>query len=142
MANKVILDGRVGKDVDLRFTAGGVAVVNFSLATSKKYTNKNGEKKEETEWHQILAWKKLAENCSKVLYKGREIYVEGEIHYRTYDDKSGNKRSVTEIVAAQVEAHGPKRETSEQHRGYISPEPEQQEPFTDAPKYPDDEIPF
>lgn len=91
--NKAILIGNLGKDPEVRYTGSGNAVASFSLATTEKW----GEK-EETQWHNITAWKKLAEICGQYLKKGSKIYAEGRIQYRTYDDKNGVKRYVTEIV--------------------------------------------
>lgn len=101
--NKAIIVGRLGADPELRFTNAGRAVANFNLATSSVWKDKNsGERKEDTQWHKIVVWGPQAETCSKYLAKGREVFVEGEIRTRSYDDKDGNKRWITEIVARDV----------------------------------------
>ena len=98
--NKVILVGRLGKDPEIRSTPGGTSVAKFSLATDDRYTDKNGEKQERTEWHNITAWGKLAEICGQYLKKGKLIYIEGKIRTDSWDDKeTGQKRYRTEIVA-------------------------------------------
>jgi len=102
--NKVILVGRLGKDPEIRSTPGGTSVAKFSLATDDRYTDKNGEKQERTEWHNIVAWGKLAEICGQYLRKGKLIYIEGSIRTDTWDDKeTGQKRYRTDIVANQMQ---------------------------------------
>jgi single-strand DNA-binding protein len=97
--NKVILVGNLGSDPQIRYTPQGTAVANFNIATTERFTNKNGEREARTEWHRIVAWGRLAEICSEYLKKGKQIYVEGRIQTRQWDDKDGNKRTSTEIVA-------------------------------------------
>ncbi len=97
--NKVILVGNLGADPQLRYTQGGTAVANFNLATSERYTNKNGEREERTEWHRVVAWAKLAEICSEYLKKGKQIYIEGRLQTRTWEDQSGVKKYTTEVIA-------------------------------------------
>ena len=104
--NKVILVGRLGKDPEVRYTTSGVAVTNFSLATSEFYKDRNGERQERTEWHNIVVWDRLAETCAKYLKKGRQVYIEGRLQTREYDDRDGNKRRTTEIVATQMQMLG------------------------------------
>lgn len=101
--NKVILIGRLGRDPEISYTASGQAVARLTLATSEEWRDKaSGEKKERTEWHRIVVWGKQGENCSAYLAKGRQIYVEGRLQTREWDDKDGNKRYITEIVANNV----------------------------------------
>lgn len=100
--NKVILIGNVGRDPELRSTPGGVSVTNFSLATNEVTTTKEGKKEERTEWHRVVAFGKLAEICKQYLSKGKQIYLEGRLRTRAYDDRDGNKKYVTEIVASQM----------------------------------------
>ena len=99
--NKVILLGNAGKDPDIRHLEGGVTVASFSLATSESFRDKNsGEKREQTEWHNIVMWRNLAESVEKSeLKKGDRVYLEGKIRKREWQDKDGNKRSTVEIVA-------------------------------------------
>lgn len=97
MINKVILIGNVGKDPEIRHLDNNLVVARFSLATSESYKNKNGEKVTNTEWHNLVLWRGLAEIAEKYVKKGSHIYVEGKIRYRSWDDKDGNKRYTTEI---------------------------------------------
>ena len=96
--NKVILIGRLGKDPELKYTPGGQAVANFSLATNRTWKGSDGQRKESTTWHNIVVWGKQAETIKEYLSKGREIYIEGRIDNRSYDDKDGNKRYISEVV--------------------------------------------
>ncbi len=100
--NKAILIGNLGRDPEVRYTPGGLAVANFSIATSEAWSNKNGEKETRTEWHRIVAFGKLGEICGEYLSKGKQVYIEGRIQTREWDDKEGVKRYTTEIVAAQM----------------------------------------
>ena len=100
--NKVMLIGRLGKDVELKYTPSGQAVANFSLATSERFSGKDGQRQERTEWHTIVAWGKQAELANQYLAKGREVYIEGRIQTRSWDDRDGNKRYKTEVVANQI----------------------------------------
>lgn len=108
--NKVILVGNVGKDPEIRHLDSGVAVANFPLATSETYTAKNGERVTTTEWHNIVLWRGLAEVAEKYVTKGRQLYIEGRIRTRSYDDKDGNKRYITEIYGDSMQMLGPKGE--------------------------------
>jgi single-strand DNA-binding protein len=104
--NKVILVGNLGADPELRYTNTGTAVANFRIATNDQWTDKNGEKQERAEWHHIVAWGKLGEICGKFLKKGRSVYVEGRLQTRQWDDKEGNKRYTTEVVAQVMQMLG------------------------------------
>jgi len=106
MINKVILLGNVGKDPEVKYFDNESSVANFSLATSETYTNKNGEKVTNTEWHNIQAWRGLAKVVEKYVKKGDLIYIEGRIKTRSYDDKDGNKKYVTEILADEMKMLG------------------------------------
>ena len=106
--NKVILVGNVGKDPEIRHLDSGVAVANFPLATSESYIAKNGDKVETTEWHNIVVWHGLADVAEKYVTKGRQLYIEGKIRTRSWDDKDGNKRYTTEIVADVMQLLGPR----------------------------------
>lgn len=99
--NKVILVGNLGKDPEVRFTPGGQAVANFSVATNEAWTDKDGKKQERTEWHRIVVWGKQAELCGQYLTKGRQVYLEGRLQTREYE-KDGQKKYSTEVVANQV----------------------------------------
>ena len=101
--NKAILVGNLGKDPELRYTPSGTAVCTFSIATTDRFKNKQGEQQERTEWHNIVVWAGLAEICGKYLTKGKQVYIEGRIQNRTYDDRDGNKRYISEIVASEMQ---------------------------------------
>src|SRR5512137_1224495 len=104
--NKVIIVGHLGADPEVRYTQSGQAVASFNVATSETFNDKNGERQERTEWHRIVAWAKLAELCGEYLKKGRQVYLEGRLQTRQWDDKDGNKRYTTEIVAQNVQFLG------------------------------------
>ena len=105
--NKVILIGRLGSDPEVRYTPSGVAVANFSVATSEEWKDKDsGEKKERTEWHRIVAWRRLGEICGEYLSKGKQVYVEGRIQTSSWEDKDGNKKYTTEIIANDIQFLG------------------------------------
>lgn len=106
--NKVILVGNLGRDVELRHTPGGAAVAKFSVATNEVWKDKAGQRQEHTEWHNIVAWGKLAEFCGTYLSKGRQVYIEGTLRTRTYDDEKGNRRYFTEVRANVIQLLGPK----------------------------------
>lgn len=101
--NKVILVGRLGKDPEIRSLPSGTSVTKFSLATDERFTDKNGEKQERTEWHNVVAWGKLAEICGQYLRKGKLVYIEGAIRTDSWDDKeTGVKKYRTEIIAKEM----------------------------------------
>jgi len=132
MVNKVILVGNLGADPELNYTPSGTAKATLRLATTEKWT-KDGEKHEKTEWHRIIAWGRLAEIIGEYLKKGRQIYIEGRIQTRSWEDSEGNKRWATEIVAHQMQMLGTRRDSgAESHpsSGYDN-EPDD-----------DDDIPF
>jgi single-strand DNA-binding protein len=108
--NKVILVGNVGKDPEVRHLEGGATVCNFSLATSEVYRNKSGEKVTQTEWHNIVLWRQTAEIAEKYVRKGSQIYIEGRIRTRSYDDQNGVKRYVTEIYGDTLQLLGRKQD--------------------------------
>ncbi|MCW9049158.1 MAG: single-stranded DNA-binding protein [Deltaproteobacteria bacterium] len=115
--NKVILVGNLGKDPELRYTPSGTAVATFSIATTERYKDREGNRQEKTEWHNIVAWRQLAEICGKYLHKGKQVYIEGKIQTRSYDDRDGNKRYITEIVVDQMQMLG-SRDDSQGGGGY------------------------
>ncbi len=104
--NKVILIGNLGGDPTVRYTPTGQAVANFNIATTERFTNKTGEKEERTEWHRIVAWGKLAEICQQYLKKGKQVYIEGRLQTRQWEDQQGQKRQSTEIVANNMQMLG------------------------------------
>lgn len=138
--NKVILCGNLGSDPELRYTSGGTAVCKFSLATSRKYTDKEGTRQEKTEWHRCVAWRKLAEICGQYLNKGKQVLVEGRIEYGSYE-KDGVKHYTSDIVLENMQMLGNAGGRSD--RGEGSPAEDRaraQEP--DPLNAPDDDIPF
>ena len=100
--NKAILIGNLGSDPEIRTTAGGTRVANFNVATSRSWTGRDGQQQEKTEWHKIVAWDKLADIAERFLKKGERVYIEGEIEYRSYEDKEGVTKYVTEIRAREM----------------------------------------
>ncbi len=104
--NKVILVGNAGRDPEVRYLPSGNSVANFTLATSDNRSNKDGQREERTEWHRIVAFGELSDLCAKSVSKGKPVYVEGRLQTRQWDDKEGNKRTTTEIVASQVQVLG------------------------------------
>lgn len=126
--NKVILVGNVGKDPDVRYLDSGVAVANFPFATSETYKNKNGEKVTTTEWHNIVLWRGLAEVVEKYVKKGSQLYLEGKIRTRSWDDRDGNKRYTTEIVADTMQMLGRRSDQS------ATPQPSDEEVPADEMK--------
>ena len=138
--NKVILVGNVGKDPDVRYLENGVARCTFSLATSETYKNKNGEKVTNTEWHNIVIWRELAKVAEKYVKKGMQLYIEGKMTTRSYQDKDGVQRRVTEIVADTMQMLGRRQEeTSAEDQG----ERPKQQPLSPEEPLPEaDDLPF
>ena len=113
MINKAILVGRLGRDPEIRYTASGMAVANFTIATSEKWKDKtSGEMQERTEWHRIVAWGKLAEICKQHLSKGQQVYVEGRLQTRGWEDAEGRKHFRTELVTQEMIILGDRRPPS------------------------------
>jgi len=140
--NKVILIGRVGRDPEIKYTPNGSPVAKFSLATDESYKDRNGEQQRRTEWHNIVAWSKLAEICGEYLTKGKQIYIEGSIRSRQWEDQSGNKRTSYEIVARTMQMLGSRADSE---RGASAPASQERAtppppPSDDA--ITDDDIPF
>ncbi len=137
--NKAILIGNLGRDPEVRYTPSGLGVANFSIATSETWTNKEGEKETRTEWHRIVAFGKLGEICGEYLSKGKQVYIEGRIQTRDWEDKDGIKRYTTEIVASQMLMLG-SRDAGEPLRTEGSTFKDFQDSPIQAPE--DDDIPF
>lgn len=104
--NKVILIGRLGNNPEVRFTPGGAAVGNFNVATNESWAGKDGQKQERTEWHRVVVWGKLAQLCGEYLAKGRQVYLEGRLQTRQWQDKEGQTRYTTEVIAQTVQFLG------------------------------------
>ena len=104
--NKVLLIGRLGSNPEIRFTPSGAAVANFSMATNESWNDKNGQKQERTEWHRVVVWGKLAQLCGEYLSKGRQCYVEGRMQTRQWQDKEGQTKYTTEVIANSIQFLG------------------------------------
>jgi len=104
--NKVILIGNLGADPEMKYTASGTALCTFRLATTESFKDRDGNQQDRTEWHRVVAWGKLAEICGQYLSKGRQVYVEGSLRTRSWDDPDGNRRYMTEVVARDVQFLG------------------------------------
>jgi len=147
--NKAIVLGNLGRDPEVRYTSGGQAVANFSVATSEQWTDKaSGNKQERTDWHKIVVWGKVAELCGQYLSKGRKVYVEGRLQTREWTDKEGKKNYTTEIVANQVVFLGSKDDAARGPRpaggpdDFGPPPPNLDEGGGGPGRPPDDDIPF
>lgn len=145
--NKVILVGRLGNDPEVKSIGQGSTVAQFNIATSENWMDKNGQKQERTEWHRIVVWNKLAEICGRHLAKGRQVYVEGRLQTRQWEDKQGQKRYTTEIVANTVQFLGAPGEQRSSNAGGASQGSSQAENefqnFGPEPSFDtSDEIPF
>lgn len=139
--NKVILLGNLGKDPDVRYLEGGTAVANFSLATSESYKNRQtGEKVTNTEWHNIVLWRGLAELAEKYLKKGAQVYIEGKLTTRKWQDKDGNDRYTTEIVGSNLQMLGTKQSNQQNASSEVSA-PSTNQTSDEAPAE-DDDLPF
>ncbi len=133
--NKVILIGRLGKDPEVRYSGSGTAVTNFNMATTRRY-KKDNEKVEETEWHRIVAFGRTAEVCGEYLQKGRQIYVEGRLQTREWEDKEGNRRWTTEVIVERMQMLGGRDD-----RGRVEAE-SSESPFDKTPDNIPDDVPF
>jgi len=147
--NKVILIGRLGRDPEVRYTPDGTAVANFSIATSREWNDKGtGEKREQTEWHRIVAFRRLGEICGEYLSKGSQVYIEGRLQTRDWEDKDGNKRYTTEIVADQMQMLGSRGSSQNvgqnagQSAGPSSYRTPPESPNAQYPEPEEDDIPF
>jgi single-strand DNA-binding protein len=119
--NKAILVGRLGADPEVRYTNNGTPVATFRMATSVNFVNKNGEKTDKTEWHRIVAFGKLGEVCGEYLAKGKQVYIEGRLQTREWQDRDGNKRRVTEIIATTMQMLGPAGDHARSDAGEVTP---------------------
>lgn len=119
--NKVILLGNLGKDPEVRHLENGRAVANFSMATSESYKNKEGERVTKTEWHNVVLWTPLAEIAEKYLHKGNQVFIEGKLTSRSYEDKEGNTRYITEVVGREMTLVG--KPPSSEDSGAMTSEP-------------------
>jgi len=133
--NKVILIGNLGADPEVRYTNTGTPVANFRIATNETWTTREGERTTRTEWHRVVAFGKLSEICSEYLNRGKQVYVEGRLQTRSWEDKDGNKRWVTEVVATNMVLLGA---PADQMRDMEEAFPEE----SSEPEFKEDDIPF
>ncbi len=138
--NKVILIGNLGNDPEVRYTSGGAAVANFNIATNESWV-KEGQKEERTEWHKIVCWNKTAELCGEYLSKGRTVYIEGRLQTREWEDKDGNRRYTTEVVAQTVQFLGGNPNSQNAGNGFKKTSASNNAPDSEAIEVEDD-IPF
>ena len=138
MVNKVILIGRLGADPEVRYTPDGTMVTNFRLATDLQWKDKSGEKIQKTEWHRIVTYRKLAEICSSYLSKGKLVFVEGRIQSRSWEDKDGNKRTTTEIIATNMQMLDSKGLA----KGQDISEDDHAPAYSGMDQAPEDDVPF
>ncbi|MBN1226045.1 MAG: single-stranded DNA-binding protein [Deltaproteobacteria bacterium] len=134
--NKVILVGYLGADPEIRYTPSGAAVANFRMATTEQWSTKEGQRQERTEWHRIVAWRKLGEICGQYLHKGSMVYIEGRLQTRSWDDRDGNKRYTTEIIAQGMQMLDRADKSGQPSSFDETPPPEE------PPDSNEDEIPF
>ncbi len=145
--NKAIVVGNLGKDPEIRYTQNNTPVCTFSVATTDRWTDQQGNPQERTEWHRIVAWAKLAEICEKYLHKGKQVYIEGSMQTREWEDQNGNKRYTTEIKAREMQMLGTKADRDAQQGGG-DPGPSQGDyqqpsyPEAPGPGPDDDDLPF
>jgi single-strand DNA-binding protein len=135
MINKVILIGNLGSDPEIRYTQSGTAVATFNVATTERWKGKDGQQQEQTEWHRVVAWRRLAEICGEYLSKGSKVYIEGKLQTRKWEDRDGNTRYTTEVVARDMQMLSPRGASSD--TGQFQEEP----PFPE-PAAMEDDVPF
>jgi len=151
--NKVILIGRLGKDPEVKYLPSGAPVAKFTLATDESFKDRTGEQQKHTEWHNIVAWNKLAEICGEYLTKGKQVYIEGSIRSRQYEDQAGNKRTSYEIVARSMQMLGSRADSERMAASGMeratparpspaAPPPAEPAPPAAAPAISDEDIPF
>ncbi len=138
--NKVILIGYLGKDAEVRYLENGTTMVRFTLATSETYTAKDGRKVEQTEWHHIVMWRGLADTASKYLKKGKLIYLEGKLRTRSFEDKEGHIRQITEVVVDHFTMLGRKDDLDKGFES-VGLQSKEEEPMN-YENGPDDDLPF
>ena len=135
MLNKIMLIGNLGRDPEMNYTPSGVAVTKFSLAVSRNIKASTGEKREETEWFNIVAWRQLAETCNTYLRKGSKVYIEGRLTQRKYTDKNGVERTAIDVVANEMEMLTPKSQSSSSE-GFLAGSPDDVDPLGDLEDHP------
>jgi len=135
--NKVMIIGHLGRDPEMRFTPSGRPVTTFSVAVSRSWNTADGERRSETEWFNIVAWGNLAEICKQYLHKGQQVYIEGRLQTRRWEDNDGQKRTRVEVVANEMMMLGDRRDNSAQsHETEDSDSEDQSEPVVDEDEFP------
>ncbi|MHB1660705.1 MAG: single-stranded DNA-binding protein [bacterium] len=149
--NKALLIGNLGKDPELRYTPEGLAILRFSIATSEYFNDKSGSKTERTTWHNVVVFGKMGQNIANYLSKGKQVFVEGKINNRSYDDKEGNKKYITEVIATNIVLLGAKggggaeiieNENRNDGNNYSAQGGNQEGGYGSAGQQEDDDIPF
>jgi single-strand DNA-binding protein len=140
--NKVILVGNLGKDPEVRHLDNGRAVANFSIATSESYKNKAGERVTNTEWHNVVLWTPLAEIAERYLKKGNQVYIEGKLTTRSWDDQEGNKRYTTEVVGREMTLLGSRADNENNQMGASTSSAPMESPVSSIPEDDSDDLPF
>ena len=140
--NKVILVGNVGQDPEIRYLDNNTPVCNIRLATSEVYKNKNSERVTATEWHNVVLWRGLAEVADKYVKKGSQLYIEGKLRTRSWDDKDNNKRYTTEVVADVMQMLGRRPDEAAQGSQVVQPESLQEDKTQAETEDPVDDLPF
>jgi single-strand DNA-binding protein len=148
--NKVILIGRLGKDPEVKYTPSGAPVAKFSLATDEVFKDRSGEQQKRTEWHNIVAWNKLADICGQYLTKGKQVYIEGSIRSRQWEDQAGNKRTAYDIVAREMKMLGSKADSDRASAAAAAAPPAEHAPVERPPaaeppaepEITDEDVPF
>ena len=136
MLNKIMLIGNLGKDPEMNYTQNGTALTKFSLAVSRSYKTSSGEKRDETEWFNIVAWDKLAELCNQYLHKGSKAYIEGRVSQRKYTDKNGIERYAFDVVASDMEMLSPKPVQSGSSSDFLAGNADDSDPLGDLEDHP------
>jgi single-strand DNA-binding protein len=136
MLNKIMLIGNLGRDPEMNYTPSGSAVTKFSLAVNRYKKSSTGERQEETEWFNIVAWEKLAERCNQYLQKGAKVYIEGRISQRKYTDKNGIERYVFDVIASDMEMLSPKPAQSGSSSEFLAGNADETDPLGDLEDHP------
>jgi len=134
--NKIMLIGNLGKDPEMNYTPSGIAVTKFSLAVNRNTKTATGEKQEETEWFNIVAWRQLAETCNTYLHKGSKVYIEGRLSQRKYTDKNGIDRWMVEVIANEMQMLNPKPSQSGSSDQFLAGSADDTDPLGDLGDHP------
>jgi len=134
--NKIMLIGNLGKDPEMNYTPSGVALTKFSLAVNRVTKTPTGEKQEETEWFNIVAWRQLAETCNTYLHKGSKVFIEGRLTQRKYTDRDGNQRTAVDVIANEMEMLSPKSAQGGSSDQYLAGNADDTDPLGDLEDHP------